>query len=510
MDMQAREDPPAPRRILLVEDDPDMRETLADSLRMLGGHEVVAVQNGVEALTYLRNAEKPELIVLDLMMPVMDGWEFRLEQRRDPKLAETPVLAISADSSCKARAIDAEAYLAKPIDVDQLLAVIEETISTFERRNTLAKCAQADRLASLGTLAAGVAHEINNPLTYVLANLKILSQRLGGTMNDHQVADMLDEAIQGAERIGSVVRDMRTFSRSDDESRVALDVRNVIDTTLQVVIHEIQKRARLIKSHGKVPLVMASEGRLAQVFLNLIVNTLQAFPDGDPGRYELRIVTKTSPAGEAVVEITDNGVGIPACDLPRIFEPFFTSKPVGIGIGLGLSICHGIVTSLGGRIAVASEVGQGTTFQVVLLPCDPAAAEEPTKEPCREPCISRARILIVDDEPAVARALKNLLQDVYDVSAVHGGRDALALLARDARFDLILCDLHMPEVSGMEIFAHLKEAAVDLEKRVVFMTGGAFTEKARRFLQKEKPRCIEKPFHGEHLLTMVSEWLGEH
>ncbi|MCL2448637.1 MAG: ATP-binding protein [Polyangiaceae bacterium] len=372
-----------------MEDDADIREALGGILST-EGFQVSACSNGREALDWLRMSPKPDLIVLDLMMPVMDGWQFRVAQKHDPKLATIPVLALSADPTPKAAAIDAEAYLQKPVDYDTLVDTIDRLLVASEHRELQARLAQTDRLTSLGTLAAGVAHEINNPLAYVILNLgyvshalpKLLREMRGSGGDDgespaepcsavDEVLTAIEHARNGAERIREIVRGLKTFSRPENDSRTPIDVAQVFESTLAMVANEIRHRACLVKDFAPGCEVMANEARLGQVFLNLLVNAVQALPDDRVSTNEIRVVM-TAVAGDGgdgdrvVVEVRDNGVGIPPQVRGRIFEPFFTTKPVGIGTGLGLAICHGIVTSLGGSLTFESEMGKGTTFRVEL------------------------------------------------------------------------------------------------------------------------------------------------
>ncbi|MEO6420191.1 MAG: ATP-binding protein, partial [Polyangiaceae bacterium] len=248
----------------------------------------------------------------------------------------------------------------------------------------------ADRLASLGLLAAGVAHEINNPLAYVLGNSETIGRSipkvtrelsaLDGEDDPERVsahlasaAQMLEKAavmqktaLEGCLQMRLIVGDLKTFSRADEDALGLVDVRWSLDAATNIARSEIEKRARLVTRYGDVPLVRANESRLGQVFLNLLVNAAQAIPDGDPASNEVRIATMVDALGKVVIEISDTGPGIAAHEVARVFDPFFTTKPAGVGTGLGLSICHGIVAGLGGAIEIASSPGQGATFRVTL------------------------------------------------------------------------------------------------------------------------------------------------
>lgn len=366
-----------------------------------------------------------------------------------------------------------------------------------------------DRLSSLGALAAGVAHEINNPLAYVMVNLELVAEEireLAGTPLSSrmtELANMVSEARHGAERVRKIVRGLRTFSRADAEKRVVLDLQAVLETSINMVSHEIKHRARLVKDYHPVPLVEADEARLGQVFVNLLVNGAQAIREGQADRNEIRIITRTNHAGGATVEIRDTGGGIDPEALERIFDPFFTTKTVGIGTGLGLAICHGIVTALGGEIGVESTLGKGAAFTVTL---PPAKVRDSVPAVSRSLAVSggsRARILIVDDEESLRASLSRALRRDHDVVMASNGREALVLLAAQ-RFDVILCDLMMPELTGMDVHAELSRTDPATAERMVFMTGGAVTPHARDFLDRVPNARFEKPFDIRELRPLIS------
>jgi PAS domain S-box-containing protein len=373
---------------------------------------------------------------------------------------------------------------------------------------------QAGRLASVGTLAAGVAHEINNPLSYVIANLDLLAEEIRelGTRSplDHanELLQMTSAARDGAERVRKIVRGLKIFARADEERRVALDVHRVLEMSINMTFNEVRHRARLVKDYGQTPLVEADEGRLGQVFINLIVNAAQAIPEGRADKNEIRITTSTDAAGRAVVAVRDTGGGIPQDVLARIFDPFFTTKPIGIGTGLGLSICHGIIHELGGEISVESTPDIGTTVRVVLPRANAGAADEPTRTApvtCSGP---RGRVLVADDDAMVASALARLLSREHDVVAVNTAREALTRISAGEQFDIVLCDLMMPEMTGMEFHSELSRVAPAQVDRVVFITGGAFTPTARAFLDSVSNMQVEKPFDGHNLRAIVRRFVG--
>jgi CheY-like chemotaxis protein len=262
-----------------------------------------------------------------------------------------------------------------------------------------------------------------------------------------------------------------------------------------------------VKEYGEHPLVQASESRLGQVFLNLLVNAAQALPEGQAQCNEIRVRTAYDPSsGRVLVEIADTGPGIPPEVRRKLFTPFFTTKPPGVGTGLGLVICQRIVTGLGGEITVASEVGKGTAFRVMLpVATEEAVAVRPPPPPAS--ARRRGRVLVVDDDRMLGQAIRRALRE-HDTVFVSDGKMALERLADDASFDVILCDLMMPVVTGMELHARLSARSPALAARMIFLTGGAFTPRAQAFLAEVPNPRLEKPFELGELRAMVNERVG--
>ncbi len=384
-------------------------------------------------------------------------------------------------------------------------------LDVTETKAVQAQLMQSDRLASVGMLAAGVAHEINNPLAYLSAALDFLhdhAQELAASSPARDdVLRALAEAREGADRVRSVVRDLRTFSGAREERRTRVELEAVMDSALHVAANEIRYRARVVREYREAPAVMADEARLGQVVLNLLINAVQAIPEGHPTEHEVRVVTGTDGRGRAVFEVRDTGAGIPPEIADRIFDPFFTTKPTGVGTGLGLSICRGIVLALGGEITAETRPGGGTTMRVALPPAPaaspPATAGEPAASGAR-----RGRVLVVDDEPSVAAAIRRVLASQHDVVVRGSAEEALDAIGRGERFDAILCDLMMPRMTGMELHETLAQVAPEQAARMVVLTGGAFTDRAREFLDRVPlPRC-EKPFDAGGLRALVRKVVG--
>ena len=411
---------------------------------------------------------------------------------------------------------------------NKAVRMVASMLDVTENRAIEAKLIQAERLASMGTLAAGVAHEINNPLTYVMANVGHVSERLTKLINilggpsaaeagpsgalPRQLVELigaLSEAQEGAVRVRQIVRDLKVFSRGRDDHQETADLRRVLESSLSMAGNEIRHRARVVKDFAPVPPVDASESKLGQVFLNLLINAAQAIPEGNVSANEIKVSTATDPEGRAVVTISDTGCGVAQEVVEHIFDPFFTTKPIGVGTGLGLFICHGIVKGLGGDITVDTDAGRGARFRVTLPAALPRATVDsgPVAARPAEPRVRR-RILLVDDEVNLAAGLQRALSREHTVVVATSGREAKGILAEDEGFDVILCDLMMPDVTGMELHAYVLAERPHLASRMIFMTGGAFTEGARVFLENVPNIRVEKPFEIDRLRATLRDFGG--
>ncbi|MFL5248974.1 MAG: ATP-binding protein [Myxococcales bacterium] len=386
----------------------------------------------------------------------------------------------------------------------------QEAALREERELLVDRLIASERTASMGTLSAGIAHEINNPLASVVANLALLAEQLPEAVKNPALVAELREAIaeaeRGAERVAQIVRGLKVFSRGDDERRRVLDLAGVADSALRLVANELRHRACVVRDFQPAPPVEASEAHLVQVFVNLILNAAQSIPPGDAENNEVRVSIHPGGTGQVVAEVKDTGAGMPPDVLARVFDPFFTTKRVGDGVGLGLSICHGIVTSLGGRIEGTSNPGKGSCFRMTL----PAARTPTRRDAESDPGAParRARILLVEDDPLVSRAVRRVLGDEHEVTSVPGGRAALRELANGG-YDAILCDLMMPEMSGMDLHAELSRTDPALAARMAFLSGGAFTEEARDFLARVPNPQIEKPFDPKTLREFIRRLLSQ-
>ncbi len=369
----------------------------------------------------------------------------------------------------------------------------------------------SDRMASIGMLAAGVAHEINNPLAAVIANLDLAIAELQHMQIAEPMAevdDMLEDARAAADRVKHIVRDLKIFSRHEETKEVPVDVHQMLDSTLRMAWNEIKHRAKLVKDYGdEIPLVRGSQSRLGQVFLNLIINAAQAIPEGNAGKNQITVRTNVRDK-VVVVDVADTGTGMSVETVRRLFTPFFTTKPQGVGTGLGLSISHRIVSSLGGEVKIDSELGRGTTVSVIL-PVAKVVAPEVPKGRIETSPTRRARVLVVDDEVIITVTVRRLLSNEHDVVTATRAVEALERIEAGERFDVILCDLMMPQMTGMELHDRIASMADEQARRIVFLTGGAFTPTARQFLDRIPNHWIEKPFDAQHLRGLVNERVRE-
>jgi PAS domain S-box-containing protein len=355
-----------------------------------------------------------------------------------------------------------------------------------------------DRMSQLGFLAAGVAHEINNPLAYALAALDRATRDLDAGRLD-TARDCLVIAREGAERVGGIASDLRMFTRGAEQRAEVVDLSRVLEATTDLAAVNIRTRGSLLVDLRPVPAVFGDPGRLGQVFMNLLVNAIDAIEAGDRATKRIEVRAFTDAEGRAVVEVEDNGRGIPQEIHSRLFEPFFTTKGPRSGSGLGLAICHRIVSDLGGRIEVASSPGGGALFRVLLPP-----HTGPLPVPAQAPrSTRRLRVLVIDDEAQLARAVGQMIEDEHDVDVATSGEEALGRLEAGADYDAVLCDMMMAGMSGMDVHARLAARRPALARRVVFMTGGAFSASAQRFLDEVKNPRLDKPFSRADVLGAV-------
>ncbi len=398
-------------------------------------------------------------------------------------------------------------------DGADVVAYVVEDVS--EQRALFEQLAQRDRLASVGTLAAGVAHEINNPLSYVVSNVdlavEVLEELRGlepSFFADHRLDELLAQladARAGAERMRVIVRELKSFGRADEEHRRAVDLGPVIQFAAKMAGATIRRRARLVVEIApEMPRVVGDETRLGQVVVNLLVNAANAIPEGNPSAHRVTLRASCDARGRPYLDVSDTGHGIAAELLPSIFEPFFTTGARRGGTGLGLAIVRAILHRFDGEVRVLeTKVGRGTTFRVELARWEDAETtrDEPSSAP---PAPRRGRVLVVDDDPMIGTAITRLLGSAHDVVVADGGRSAIDLLRRpSAAFDLVLCDLRMEDGDGLSVYDHAVRGT-SLAPRFHFLTADPSDAGLRTVCERDGVALIEKPFDPKQIRRLAA------
>ncbi|WP_438021539.1 ATP-binding protein [Sorangium sp. So ce315] len=381
---------------------------------------------------------------------------------------------------------------------------------------------QVDRLSTLGTLAAGVAHEINNPAAFILLGLDMLDRLLRGPnvrmegAAASSASELLQELRDSIKRIVDIVRDLKLFAsppQPEGSRRTLTDANRTVESALSLTRGQIIERAQIVKNLSEVPPVLMEDGRLGQVIVNLLVNAAQAIPKPS-SKIEAReqtVTVETRSDGETVeIAVTDTGAGIAEENLPRIWAPFFTTKGPEVGTGLGLSISREIIERAGGTIvaespAPGSDPPGGARFVISLPAAGRTEEATPSVSPVPRLVSKRARVLVVEDEASLARALSEQLGRVHQVSVAPSADAAMGMLAGGQRFDVVLCDLRMPGMSGDVFYTRLRESDPALAQGFIFMTGVGFGADVERFLASSGRPLLEKPFSAEDALSAIAE-----
>jgi PAS domain S-box-containing protein len=418
-----------------------------------------------------------------------------------------------------------------PIQFDGEPALLFFARDVTDRDAMLNLLLEVHKQSAVSVLAAGVAHEINNPLAYVLLNLEFLARELlelggGDPERIDAMRQRLADTRQGAERVKTIVRDLQALTCKDEDIRGPVDLDQVITDALHMAKHQLRQLGRVSTDFRSVPCVLGNSTRLEQLFFNLIVNADQALENSVAAERCIRISLALSADGRVLAEVADNGCGMTEEVLARAFEPFFTTKALGVGAGLGLPICKRIVDDVRGTIAIKSQTGRGTTVSLCLpsaassreryAPMRMAAAAldearaASSADAAQVPGVavagrahSRRRVLIVDDERPVAESLHAALRDVHDVDTAYSVAEARTLLGNGNDYDAVLCDLAMPVESGIDLHAYAVRHHPRLAERFIFMTGGAFTNEMSTFIDRTRCQRIEKPFALERMRALV-------
>ena len=511
--------------ILVVDAERGVATELQQTLATLG-YDAYAIATSADEALARAHERAPDLVLMDIHITgELDGIDAAHRLRRELAFALV-YLTADADDATLARAKETEphGYLLKPAGPAALRSTIEMALHKHQveqralaRQRWLAEILPeldatvtrrleiADRLASLGTLAAGVAHEVNNPLSVVVANATYVADELARVREERGPDPGLDEAIvaQGellgaADRIAQIIGDMRDVAKPPQGADARADVAAAVARAVRATAGALRDRARVITEIGPVPAAPGDESRLTQVLVNLLLNAAHACPPGGVIGNTVHVRAHTSDDGGIALEVTDTGAGIAPDILPRVFEPFFTTKPIAAGTGLGLAVCRGIMTSLGGAITATSTLGQGTTIRLRL-----PSAIAPRPSPARSASI-RARVLVIDDDELVRRALGRMLRD-HDVTTARGAAEGLALIAGAREFDVIITDIAMPDMTGIELFEHLRATRPAVARRLVFLSGAVVAPQTRAFFDTVPNAHVEKPVRGAILQEVIAK-----
>ena len=377
-------------------------------------------------------------------------------------------------------------------------------------REITARMIQMDRLVSIGTLAAGIGHEINNPLTYVYGNIDLLRTELSEALETFvldtpdpngmratitESIAVLSEMSVGAERIRDIVQDLRIFSRLREENRLErFDVTEVVASSINVTFSEIRHRAILVKDFHQAPRALFDRARLAQILTNLLINAAHSI-ETNTNRDDntIRVSVRPSPGGDVLIAISDTGCGIPQENLERIFDPFFTTKPEGTGTGLGLSICQSLARSMSGELWVDSAEGAGTTI-TVRIPSGEANYEVSAVEQHVEFVEDRVTLVVVDDEHAICEMISRGLSDTHNVITFLDHEAARDAILDGLDFDLALIDVMSTKLSGIDLIESVSGAISDIRERASFITGGVFSSADAELMRRANVPVIHKPF----------------
>ena len=389
--------------------------------------------------------------------------------------------------------------------IDALLRDISERRKLEDRGRDLSdQLGQAEKMAALGQTVSGVAHELNNPLATILT----WAERLAARPVDVDTKRGLETILAESERAAKIVRNLLTFARNRNTTRAQVDLNTIVRETLALRAYE-QRLSNVTAVHALasgLPQLFADPHQLKQVLLNLFINAEQAMLAAN-GRGTLVARSWYESETEMVMlEVNDDGPGVPGHVRTKIFDPFFTTKAVGKGTGLGLTVAYAIVEEHGGQITLTSESGSGASFFVSFPAADAIGRTAATPE-APPPTTAGSAVLVVEDEPALAVAVTDALADAgYRVDRAANGQEALERVSAEA-YDLVVCDLKMPRLDGPAFYRILAERKPALARRVVFVTGDVAGTEAEKFLLKTKRRWLLKPFRLNDLLRAVHETL---
>jgi two-component system NtrC family sensor kinase len=509
-------------RILIVDDEP-ANVRLLERLLQQAGYRHLASTTDPRRVVALFTESRPDLVLLDLLMPHLDGVGV-MEALRPliPPLAFLPIVVLTADvtPAARQRALSAGAkdFVTKPLDHAEVLLRVKNLLETaflyreLERhsqeleetvRQRSEQLLQAEKLATMGQLLAGVAHELNNPLSVLLGQAALLRQQL----TEGPLASRAEKITAAAERCARIVRNFLALARQRPPERQETRLNQVVREAVELLAYQLRTDSVevVLELEEHLPPTWADPHQLHQVLVNLIGNAHHAMRERpQPRRLTIRTALR-GPAGRAALEVEDTGGGVPPEIERRIFEPFFTTKPLGVGTGLGLSLCQGMVESHGGRLTLRNAPGRGATFVVEVPVQGPAAAPaRPEAEAAPSPPgFAGRRVLVVDDEREIGSLLADVLNlDGHQVEIAENGREALDRLAAGP-WDLVLTDVRMPDMDGFDLYREIERRYPALARRVVFVTGDVLSADSRAFLESSGLPTLGKPFAFDDVLGVV-------
>lgn len=405
-------------------------------------------------------------------------------------------------------------YSASYIENEEEIFILGIINDNTERNQLRSQTILTSKLATVGTLTAGIMHEINNPMTFVLTNLKYMEEQLKTLSQDYikqntfmlKLNDIIDESIQGVERIRKIINDLKGFARVDTDDLTLVDIHEVLSTAINMAYPQFKHVATLEKDFTTdIPLLLLNTSKLHQVFLNLIINSVQAMEGDDFSKNIIQVKTYIK-SNSIFIDITDTGHGISPENLSKIFNPFFTTKPIGVGTGLGLSISSEIIHNLGGEISVKSCLGKGSTFSI-LLPIH-VTSENPNLKLQESKMAVGKKILVVSDDPSLLTILDRIFQKDNQVTKALGGRAAFDLFEKkEDKFDIVISNLNMININGIDLYNYLIKTDPKLADRIIFTTDDTSSPTITKFLKGIKNPCIKKPFTKNLLLHAINHVL---
>ena len=456
-----------------------------------------------ELLPLHGGAWAPGVVSVDLLPPEERG---RWRELYDRALAGSPVDeeveirlgAVTRPYRVRALPVRAAPEDGSPDETAPILAVAVLARDASAARSSESQLRAMDRASTAGSFVRAFIHDVNNPLAILQGNLEVLAEL--APEGEPDLRDALTDALEGVRRVITEVDNLRAATEPPGRQPHPVDINRALDRALRLNLSQIRHRARLVTRYGDIPPVLGHESQLIQAFAALLANAGEAITEGQPEDNEITVITD-EVGGRIRVVVRDTGEGIHEAIRSRILEPFFTTRPVGTGAGLGLSIARRAIEGAGGSLRIDSEVGRGTTVTVELPPYRATPVEEAERP--APALLPRARILVIDDEPAMHTTVQRMVPQ-HQVEGVHNALEAIERIHRNPWYDLILCDVMMPDMPGEQVYESIATSHPGLERRFVFMTGGAFTRRAQAFLERVPNPQLRKPFQAHDIEVQLA------